>query len=131
MYKRENLRKPNKVFNRDYNGGNVHITRLRLGLSPLSEHLYTHNLIDDPICKLCHLENETVAHYLLRCPCFARSRAVFLSGLLEIINVEHLNSLRDNDIVNLFLYGDSEFPHQSNVCLNKISQTYIIGSKRF
>ncbi len=130
-YKRENFRKPNKIFNMDHNGGNVYLTRLRLGLSALSDHLYTHNIIDDPICKLCHLENETVAHYLLRCPNFARQRAIFLSGLLEIINADYLSTLRDNDIVNLFLFGDSEFPYQSNLELNKISQTYIIDSKRF
>ena len=77
------------------------------------------------------IEDETTAHYLLRCPYFARERAIFLSGLLEIITVDHLNTLGDNDIVNLFLYGNPEFPYQSNLLLNEISQTYIIDSKRF
>ncbi len=130
-YKRDNFRKTNKLYNIDHNGGNVHHTRLRLGLSPLSDHLYTNNIIDDPLCKLCNLENETTAHYLLRCPHFARQRAAFLSGLLEIIDADYLNTLRDNDIVNLFLFGDEEFPYQANLMLNEISQTYIIDSERF
>ncbi len=93
--------------------------------------MFTHNIIDDPICSFCNIENETTAHYLLRCPHFARERAIFLSGLLEIITVDHLNTLGDNDIVNLFLYGNPEFPYQSNLLLNEISQAYIIDSKRF
>ena len=43
---------------------------------------------------------------------FCQRKTVFLSGLLEIITVDHLNTLGDNDIVNLFLYGNPEFPYQ-------------------
>ncbi len=131
MYKREFFRKPNPIHNIDHNGGNIHITRLRLGLSHLKAHLYTHNLIDDPICESCNLEAESTAHYLLRCPVYAVQRAKFLSDLLLVLENDYLTNLRDNDIVNLFLFGNDEFPHQSNVMLNQISQTYIIDSKRF
>ena len=62
-YKNKFLRKPNKMFNIDHNGANMHWTRLRLGLSHLSEHLFTHNIIDDPICRNCNLESESTAHY--------------------------------------------------------------------
>ncbi len=131
MYRREFLKRPNPIHSIDHEGGNVHLTRLRLGLSHLSEHLYTHNLIDSPLCINCGLENESTAHYLLRCPLYATQRAVFLAELLNVVDANHLMNLRDNDIVNLFLYGDSEFPFQSNIMLNKIAQTYIIDSKRF
>ena len=85
MYKREFFRKPNSIHNIDHSGGNIHITRLRLGLSHLKAHLYTHNLIDDPICDSCKLESETTAHYLLRCPLYAVQRAKFLSDLLLVL----------------------------------------------
>ncbi len=52
-----------------------------------------------------------------------------MTELLEIIDADH--DLRDNDIVNLFVFGDREFPFQSNLQLNKISHAYIIDSKRF
>ncbi len=131
MYKREFFRRSNPIHNIDHNGGNIHITRLRLGLSHLKAHLYTHNLIDDPTCDNCKLEPESTAHYLLRCPVFAVQRAKFLSDLLTILENDYLADLRDNDIVELFLFGNDEFPHQSNLKLNEISQAYIIDSKRF
>ncbi len=56
LYKRDNIRTANKIYNIDHRGGNVHHTRLRLGLSPLANHLFTHNIIDDPICSLCNIE---------------------------------------------------------------------------
>ncbi len=131
MYRREHLRRPNPIYNIDHNEGNIHLSRMRMGLSHLSEHLYTHNIIDSPLCKNCGLENESVAHYLLRCPLFTTDRAVFLSELLNVLEGEYLRQLKDNDIVDLFLYGHSEFPYQSNLLLNKMSQTYIVNTKRF
>ena len=91
-----------------------------MGLSHLCEHLYTHNIIENPLCKNCGLENESVAHYLLRCPNFTTERAVFLSDLLNVLEGDHIRQLRDNAIVELFLYGHSDFPYQSNLLLIKI-----------
>ena len=119
------------MHNFDYRGGNIFITRLRLGLSDLAEHLYTHNLIDSPICSQCNLEPESTAHYLLRCPNFAIQRAVFLADLLNVLDADFLARLKDNDIVELFLFGNPEFPHESNMLLARMAQTYIIDSNRF
>ncbi len=104
MYKREFFRKTTPIHNIDHDGGNIHITRLRLGLSHLKSHLYTHNLIDDPTCDYCGLQAETTtcSHYLLKCPTFAVQRAKFLSYLPTIIEYDYLTTLRDNDIVELF-----------------------------
>ena len=112
MYRREYLRRPNPIHNIDH-GGNIHLTRMRLGLSHLSEHLYTHNIIDSPLCNNCGLESESVAHFLLRCPLYTTERAVFLSDLLNVLDGDYIRDLKDNDIVELFLHGNSEFPHQS------------------
>ena len=130
-YKNQNFRRPTPTFNIDHRNGNIHWTRLRLGLSPLAEHLYTHNLIDSPICNNCHLESESISHYLLRCPNFAAQRIVFLSDLLNVLNPDYIANLRDDDLVRLFLYGDSNFPHQSNVTLAHMAQTYIVDTNRF
>ncbi len=130
-YKRENFRKVNSFNNYDHKGGNMHITRLRLGLSHLAEHLYTHNLIDSPICKECNLENESISHYLLRCPVYTTQRIVFLSGLLNIFNADYIAHLRDNDMVNLFLHGNDEIPFESNKLLVELAQTFIVDSNRF
>ncbi len=97
----------------------------------MREHLYTHNLVDSPICRQCNLENESVSHFLLRCPVFTNERVIYLSDLLNVVNGNYLAGLRDKDIVNLFLYGNPEFPWESNVLLFKMAQTYITTSKRF
>ena len=131
MYKREFFRRPNPVRNIDINGGNIHLTRLRLGLSHLSEHLYTHNIIDSPLCKNCELESESTAHYLLKCPLYGAQRAAFLSGLLDVLDGDYIAGLRENDIVDLFLNGNPEFPYQSNIDMNRLAQTYITSTKRF
>ncbi len=97
----------------------------------MAEHLYTHNIIDSPICKNCELESESDAHYLLKCPVYGAQRARFLSDLITILDGDYIANVDDHDIVNLFLNGDREFPMQSNLDLNRIAQTYIIDSKRF
>ncbi len=130
-YKRDILNKPNPIYNIDHMGGNIAWTRLRLGLSGLSEHLYTYNIIDSPICKLCNLESESISHYLLRCPAHTVPRMVFMSDLLNVVDANLLYRLKENDIVNLFLFGDGEFPHECNVMLAKMAQTYIVDSNRF
>ena len=36
---------------------------------------------------------------------------------LNVVNGNYLAGLRDNDIVNMFLFGNSEFPSQMYYCL--------------
>ncbi len=130
-YKNQYLRRPNKIFNLDYNGCNMHWTRLRLGLSHLAEHLFTNNIINNPMCQNCHLEAESTAHYLLRCPYYGAQRAAFLSDLLNVLDAGYIDTLSDNDIVEFFLKGNDEFPYESNVQLAKMAQTYIHSTERF
>ncbi len=100
-------------------------------MSHLSEQLYTHNLIDDPICNACRIESESIAHYLLRCPKYGMERTRFLSNLLDVLDADYIRELTDNDIVELFLYGKNEFPYESNLLLCKMAQDFIIDSGRF
>ncbi len=103
-YKREFLRSSNPLHNVD-NGGNMHQTRLRLGLSHLRSH-FQHNLIDNPICQFCNLEAETTSHYILRCPTYNAVRVRFLMGLTNLLDRTYIAGLNDNKIVELFLHGD-------------------------
>ncbi len=69
--------------------------------------------------------------YLLRCPLYAAERAVFLSDLLDILEPDTIVNLNDNDMVNLFLFGNEEFPYECNVSLASMALTYIHSTKRF
>ena len=89
-------------------------------LSHLPEHLYTHNLIDNPICTACGIESESTAHYLLRCPKYGAERARVLSDFLNVLDAGCIRDLKDNDIVDFFLYGCEDFPYESNLQLFKV-----------
>ncbi len=97
-YKKLFHRVPNKFFNLELDNGNVHHTRLRLGLSHLRGHLFQYNLIDDPECQFCHLEPETRSHYILRCPTFNAARTRYLLGLVVNLSRQYLTDLNDNKI---------------------------------
>ncbi len=129
-YKREFLRSPNPLHNVD-NGGNMHQTRLRLGLSHLRSHLFHHNLIDNPICQFCNLEAETTSHYILRCPTYNAVRVRFLMGLTNLLDRNYIAGLNDDKIVDLFLHGDLTLNHQTNISIISLAQTFIVDSKRF
>ncbi len=113
-YKREFLRSANPLNNVD-NGGNMHQTRLRLGLSHLRAHLFQYNLIDNPTCQFCNLEPETTSHYILRCPTYNTVRVRFLIGLITLLDRDYVAGLNDDKIVDLFLYGDPLLNHDTNV----------------
>ncbi len=68
--------------------------------------------------------------YLLRCPFYGAQRAVFLNELLNVLDTGYLATFKDNDIVELFLRGNDEFPHESNVTLAKMAHTYISPTNR-
>lgn len=50
------------------------IIRLRTNHHSLQESLYRKNLIDDPFCKYCNANEETLDHFLWDCPFFERQR---------------------------------------------------------
>ena len=129
-YKREFLRSTNPLNNID-NGGNMHQTRLRLGLSHLRAHLFQYNLIDNPICQFCNLEPETTSHYILRCPTYNTVRVRFLIGLIALLDRDYVASLNDDKIVDLFLHGDPLLNHDINVNIITMAQQFIVDSKRF
>ncbi len=129
-YKREFLRTPNERYRVD-NGGNMHQTRLRLGLSHLRAHLFHYNLIDNPICQFCNLEPETTSHYILRCPTYNAVRVRFLIGLTNLLDRNYIASLNDDKIVELFLHGDPLLKHETNVDIISMAQSFIVDSKRF
>ncbi len=131
IYKREFYRSSNPYFKIDHEGGNVHHTRLRLGLSHLRAHLFKNNLIPDPVCQFCNLEVETISHYLLRCPTFTVHRVRYLMDLNNILEPPYVADLNDEKIVKLFLYGDINLNQDLNVQLFIMAQTFIVNSKRF
>ncbi len=131
IYRREFFRSPDPLYKIDHEGGNIHHTRLRLGLSHLRAHLFRNNLIPDPMCQFCNLEVETISHYLLRCPTYTVHRVRYLMDLNNILDPPYIAGLNDEKIVSLFLYGDKNLNFDINEQLFIMAQSFIVNSKRF
>ncbi len=130
-YKKGMLRSPNPLHFLEFGDANIYHTRLRLGLSHLKSHLFTHNLIDSPTCG-CGLEPETLDHYVLRCPVFGLARIEMYHTMVDILDDHLLISLKkDSDIVNLFLHGHAELSYDKNILIYKMAMTFINKSERF
>ncbi len=130
-YKKHYYRQVNPFYAYEKENANVHHTRLRLGLSHLRSHLFTYNLSNDPLCQQCKLENETIEHYLLRCPSFTVPKIRYLQELIDFYDYNYVASLSDFDIVEKFLYGDSTLSNTDNLNLFSMAQTYKIDTDRF
>ena len=130
-YKRLLFRQGNLYRNIEHEDGNIHQTRLRLGLSPLRAQLYYYNLIADPVCQFCRLEPETVDHYVLRCPYYNVQRISYLLGIGTVLDMTYIASLDDATLVNIFLDGDPNLPSNTNVELFRMAQSFISSTRRF
>ncbi len=131
QYKKQFFRQVNPFYAYEKENANIHHTRLRLGLSHLRSHLFTYNLIDDPMCQHCFLEDETTEHYVLHCPAFTVPRMLYLQELINILDHDYIANLSDSDIVHLFLHGDLALSNTANFDLFSMAQTYIIDTHRF
>ena len=130
-YKKEYLKTPNLLYKLDFDGGNIHHTRLRLGLSHLRAHLFSYNLIDNPICQFCNIEPETTEHYIISCPTYNGVRVRFLMSIANLLEPQYIASLDDNKIVDIFLHGDDTLDFEVNKQLFTMAQTFLVDSKRF
>ncbi len=131
LYKKHHFRQVNPFYAYEKENANVHHTRLRLGLSHLRSHLFTYNLIDDPLCQNCFLEDETTEHYVLHCPSYTVPRMLYLQELINILDYEYIANLSDSDLVHLFLHGDLALSNTVNFDLFSVAHSYIIDTSRF
>ena len=65
----------NDVFNVSHPKGLIFLTRLRVGLNHLREHMFKHSFLDtlNPICT-CGFDIETLNHFFFHCPRFTNER---------------------------------------------------------
>ena len=108
------------------------LTRLRLQLSHLNEHIFRHGFQDtiSPMCS-CNAEIESNEHFLLRCHFYSFQR-LELFDKINKINSSFLK-FSAKDQVNILLYGYSS--KKKTVSLNediiKLVINFLIESGRF
>ncbi len=107
-------------------------TRLRLGLSPLKQHLHSHGIILSPICQQCRLDvEETAVHYLLLCPKYAVQRQDLLSFLRPVAGGLNININNTHIATELLLHGSINLSTELNITLFNNVQAFITSTKRF
>ena len=107
------------------------LTRLRLGLSHLREHIFRHNFNDtiDPFC-LCGTNNiETSEHFLLHCHTYACLRHKLFDNFHN--NNILLLPLEKSLIVQILLYGSDNYNLSTNKTIISAVIDFIIQSKHF
>ena len=120
---------PKPLYNVHNSVGLKLLTRLRLGLSNLSQHKFNHNFryCLNPLCS-CSLEVKSVSHSFLHCHYYSNICSTLLNEL-QSIDINLLNQ-EDDIIVEVLLYRSIKFNTNKNFKLLS-SIDYILKSERF
>ena len=93
-----------------------------MGLSALSQHRFTYNLIDSASCPHCGLV-ETTSHYFFVCPAYRVARITLYNSLAE----QNLDTINKTQLLNTILYGTT----MNVVDLLKSIYTFLRETQRF
>jgi hypothetical protein len=124
-------RKKNNLYDVDHGPYTKHLSRLRMSLSGLREHLFRIKVVSDPLCQYCKDEYEDPCHYLLRCPQFNAERIEMLSDLINLTDFEYWRSKSEEVITSILLYGSNDNSHDINIEIHNIVIRFIKDTDRF
>ena len=104
---------PSATFNICNFAGLRLLARLRLDLSLLNEHRFSHDFQNciNPLCT-CSLEVELTSHFFLHYLHYHDNRETLLNEPKSVD--ENILKLSGNKLTNLLLYGDSKFDSNKN-----------------
>ena len=106
------------------------LTKIRVNFSDLRDHRFHHNFnCRIPVCR-CGLEDETSAHYFLRCPLFTNERATLLSKISDVIHSD-VSVLPHEHLLHILLYGSNVYNIVANKLIVSETITFIRNSGRF
>ena len=114
-----NVRSPPSFFFDGKRTGQIHHARLRLNCSSLSQHLFSKNIVESPLCECGAVEDTK--HFLLECHRY-RNLRVELNNTISLICPPTLNIL---------LHGSSELTDSDNKKIFLAVHDFIVKSKRF
>ena len=113
--------------------GLSYLTQIWVGLSKLKFHKFRHNFRDtiDPMCPTNDGIEDT-EHFLLLCPSFDIERRDLLAGVSELLRpYVRINSLPNNALIQILLYGDKDFSIDVNKNVLKLTLNFIHKTGRF
>lgn len=106
-----------------------YITRIRLGLSHLQEHIFKHSF-QDTINPICNWGNdiESAIHFLHHCPLYSNERCMPLSSLVKI---DH--NLLDNTnfwLIQTLMFGNTAFNTKNNIKIIHLATDFVLSTTR-
>lgn len=122
--------KPNKLNQFGQKQANKHHTWLRLGLSPLRDHLYSFHIVEDNLCTFCSQGSETTSHFLFSCSNFTAQRAHLMKSLSDILGSD-FNNYSQTMLTRMLTHGNDELSYYKNIAIFTSVQSYLEKSKRF
>ena len=108
--------------------GNKFHARLRMEMSNLNSHLFAIQKVASPSCS-CGYYNETINHYVLRCPNYTNQRNILFQNLAEILSPDFENKLQQEQLETL-VFGKNIGGCGGRQVASHF-QNYLLQSKRF
>ena len=106
------------------------LARLRVQFSDFREQRFRHRFhCSSPMC-FCQTGIEDNEHFLLHCLRYANYRRDLLDRVSNIVDMD-LDNVTSINRCNLLLYGNSQFPFETNHPINESTITFIKSTKRF
>jgi len=119
-----------KLYSTSYGHCSRFHTQIRLGLSKLRTHLFSHSIISEPYCINCQQHaNETPLHYFLQCQAFAAQRVEMLRGLRDSMAPEQLPQNRK--LLQFIIHGNPDTTIEMNRKIFQLIHQYLSNTKRF
>jgi hypothetical protein len=105
-------------------------TQIRLGLSKLKLHLFTHGIIPDPLCSNCpDVTKESPTHYLLECPAFAAEREEMFHGLRGLLPAQIISN--NKKLLHCLIHGIDTLSFDCNKTIFRHVHDFILSTRRF
>ena len=122
-------KKPPPFYSSGSKFGNIHHTRLRVGMSTLNAHLFSinHPKAPSPACS-CGSNFEDTKHFILHCPLFTQSRLTLLNATRPL--VPNFDNLPDPDKINIFLFC-SHVEDVNKLQITHLFQKFVLSTHRF
>ena len=104
-------------------------SRLRLNCCTLNYYLFKIDCIETPAC-VCGVNNESIMHYLLKCPRYSALRISLLSAAAQVCG-DSWNLLSDSQKLKMFSFGDVNLNIDDNKKIFNFVQQFIREFERF
>ena len=110
---------PQKLYFQGSRLAQIYHTRLRTGCSTLRLHLYSKNIIENPLCNCGEIEDPF--HFFFECNQYNLIRRDMLTCISAICNPN----------LNILLHGNDGLSEEQNLNIFMAVHNFIIKSKRF